>query len=446
MTAHSSPSRHFAPRSVTKMLAPLRKHRKKVLGLGAMTLFLIIGIPVIKSHLTTVDNAVVAESKVLSVETLTVEAVDSYDVTRTYTGEIVALRTSDLGFERGGELISVLVQEGDVVSAGMPLARLDTSNLQTQRQQLEAERARALAQLAELEAGPRIEDIAAAEANVREIEQQLLLQGVQLSRREYLYREGAISEEALDEFAYGEEVLQARLDQARSNLQELRNGTRQEQILAQQAVVKQLEAAIADLDVTIGKSTLKSPFSGIVSARQIDEGTVVGAGQPIVRIVEDVAPEARVGMPIDVASELQVGDIQTVDLGADRYTATVTALLPEVDPETRTQVVVLQLEQATVSQISPGQTVRVDMTETIATEGIWLPTAALTQDVRGLWSAYVLLPTKENETAYEIQSQTVEILHQDENRTLVRGTVQQGDRVVSSGIHRLTPGQQVQPL
>ena len=446
MAAYLSSSRNFAARSAEKIFTPLRQHRKKVLGLGAILLIGVVGVPVLRSHTTTADTATEVSAEVLSVETLTAEAVDSYDVTRTYTGEIVALRASDLGFERGGELISVLVQEGDVVSVGMPLAQLDISNLQTQRQQLEAERARAVAQLTELETGPRIEDIATAEANVREIEQQLVLQGIQLSRREYLYAEGAVSKESLDEFAYGEEVLQARLDQANSSLQELRNGTRREQILAQQAAVKQLDAAIADLDVTIGKSTLRSPFAGIVSARQIDEGTVVGAGQSIVRVVENLAPEARVGMPVDVASELQVGDIQMVNLGANLYTATVTALLPEVDPETRTQVVVLQLEEATVSQISPGQTVRVDMTETIASRGIWLPTAALTQDVRGLWSAYVLLPTNEDDTVYEVQPQTVEILHQEENRTLVRGTVQQGERIVSSGIHRLTPGQQVQPI
>ena len=446
MAAYLSSSRNFAARSAEKIFTPLRQHRKKVLGLGAILLIGVVGVPVLRSRTTTADAATEVSAEVLSVETLTAEAVDSYDVTRTYTGEIVALRASDLGFERGGELISVLVQEGDVVSVGTPLAQLDISNLQTQRQQLEAERARAVAQLTELETGPRIEDIATAEANVREIEQQLVLQGIQLSRREYLYAEGAISKESLDEFAYGEEVLQARLDQANSSLQELRNGTRREQILAQQAAVKQLDAAIADLDVTIGKSTLRSPFAGIVSARQIDEGTVVGAGQSIVRVVENLAPEARVGMPVDVASELQVGDIQMVNLGANLYTATVTALLPEVDPETRTQVVVLQLEEATVSQISPGQTVRVDMTETIASRGIWLPTAALTQDVRGLWSAYVLLPTNEDDTVYEVQPQTVEILHQEENRTLVRGTVQQGERIVSSGIHRKTPGQQVQPI
>ncbi|MEO1351596.1 MAG: efflux RND transporter periplasmic adaptor subunit [Cyanobacteria bacterium J06635_15] len=442
MTAHSS--RLSASRSTAKIFTHLRRHRKKVLGLSALSLLLLVGIPVVQTRVNTSNTEEETQPNVLSVETLVAEAVDSYDVARTYTGEVAALQTSNLGFERGGEIVSVLVEEGDRVSTGAPLAQLDISNLQTQRQQLEAERAQAQARLSELEAGPRAEDIATAEANVREIEQQLELQKIQRSRRAWLYTQGAISRESLDEFTYGEDVLQARLDQARSNLQELRNGTRQEQILAQQAAVRQLDAALVDLDVTIRKSTLQSPFSGIISAREIDNGTVVGAGQTILRIVEDVAPEARVGMPAEVASELQVGDVQMVNLGASRYPAAVTAVLPEVDPETRTQVVVFQLEQANIAQVTPGQTVRVDMTETVPSEGIWLPTTALTQDVRGLWSTYVLVPTEEG--SYEVQPQTVEILHQEENQTLVRGTVQPGDRIIASGIHRLTPGQRVQPL
>lgn len=444
MTAHSS--RSFASRSTTKMFVHLRRHRKKILGLSALSLLLLVGIPVVQNRVSTSSTEEETRPQMLSVETFVAEAVDSYDVTRTYTGAVAALQTSSLGFERGGELVSVLVEEGDRVSTGDPLAQLDISNLQTQRQQLEAERAQAQARLSELEAGPRTEDIATAEANVREIEQQLELQKIQRSRREWLYTQGAISRESLDEFTYGEDVLQARLDQARSNLQELRNGTRQEQILAQQAAVRGLDAALADLDITIRKSTLKSPFSGIISAREIDDGTVVGAGQAILRIVEDVSPEARVGMPTEVASELQVGDMQRVNLGASQYPAMVTAVLPEVDPETHTQIVVFQFEQASIAQVTPGQTVRVNMTETVPSEGIWLPTTALTQDVRGLWSTYALAPTEENSTAYEVQPQTVEILHQEENQTLVCGTVQPGDRIIASGIHRLTPGQRVQPL
>ena len=376
-----------------------------------------------------------------------VEPVSNYDVARAYTGEIAALRASDLGFERTGQLVEVYVQEGDRVAAGAPVARLDTRNLQTQRQQLEAEKARAVAQLAELETGARVEDIAAAEATVRDIEQQLALQQAQRSRRAVLYNEGAISREELDEFSYGQGALQARLDQAQSNLEELQNGTRQEQLDAQQALVQQLDARIADVDVNISKSTLTASFDGIVSTRQVDEGTVVGVGQSVIRLVENAAPEARIGMPVDTAKQMQVGDRQTIQIGGETYAATVAAVLPEVDPGTRTQIVVLQLEQADLPHINPGQTARVELIETIPTEGVWIPTNALTQDIRGLWSCYVLTQLNDsNPTVYDVQPQTVEILHQDANQALVRGTVQPGDRVVANGVHRLVPGQQVRPL
>lgn len=447
MTSNTLPPTDSDADTQTRLWSAIRQHPRWTLGVSAIAL--LVGIPVaikpplVNPQAEAANSETTAEAAVLSVETIQAEAVSQYEVTRTYTGEIAALRSSDLGFERSGQLVNVLVQEGDRVAAGTPLARLDTSNLQTQRQQLEAEKARALARLAELEAGPRPEDIAAAAASVRELEQELALQATQRSRREFLYEEGAIAREELDEFTYGQEALKARLDQARSRLAELRNGTRSEQILAQQATVRQLDAAIADLDVTIRKSTLRSPFAGVVSARQVDEGTVVGAGQPVVRLVENAAPEARIGIPTNTASRLQVGDTRTVRLGQARYPATVTSVLPEVDPDTRTQVVVFQLDASTIPQLNPGQTVRVDLTKTIATEGIWLPSEALTQGIRGLWNAYVLLPSEDNPEQYEVQPQSVEILHQNGDRVLVRGTLQAGDRIVANGTHRLVPGQTV---
>ena len=447
MTVDSPPSSSEATHFASKALKRISGHPKTTARVGVIALLLLVGIPVVRIQLA--DSAAsVAEASdpvVTSVETLLVEGVDGYDTTRAYTGAIAALRSSDLGFERGGELVTVLVQEGDRVAAGTPLAQLDISNLQTQRQQLEADQARALAMLSELEAGPRIEDIAVAEATVRQLEQELALQSTQRSRREFLYERGAVSREELDEFAYGQGALQAQLDQARSRLEELQNGTRQEQILAQRAVVQQLEAAISDIDVTIRKSTLQSPFAGIIADRQVDEGTVIGAGQSVVRLVEDAAPEARIGMPVATANQLQVGDTQRVQLDTETFTATVSAVLPEVDPETRTHVVVFQLDTAAVPSIYPGQTVRVEIAESVPTDGIWLPISALTQDLRGLWSAYALIPVEAAGT-YEVQAQSVEILHQESDRALVRGTLQPGDRIVADGVHRLVPGQQVNPL
>ena len=420
-------------------------------GLGAVGLLSAVGTPIIQTRLAAQDTETteVREVNPLAVETLTVEGVDSYIVTRAYTGEIAALRSSDLGFTRGGELMQVFVEEGDRVTSGQPLAQLDTQNLQAQRRQLEAQQAEAQARLLELERGARQEDIAAAQAEVRDIASQLQLQEQQRSRREFLYEEGAISREQLDEFAFGAETLKARLDRAKSNLNELLNGTRPEQVAAQRAVVQQLEASIADLDIDLSKSTLQAPFEGIVSARQVDEGIVVGAGQSVVRLVENEAPEARVGMPENAANRLPPGTPVTVTVGTAQYSATVRSVLPEVDPDTRTQIVIFQLEPAAITQLNPGQTVRVDLSETIPTGGIWVPTQALTQDIRGLWSVFAIIPTgseEAHEEAHKVQPKSVEILHQESNRVLVQGTLQIGDRIIANGIHRLVPGQQVRPL
>lgn len=422
------------------------RQRLALICLSAMGL-LLIGVPRVKERIASSAEVAPAQARVLPVETLTVTPVSSYSVSRSYTGEVAPLRASELGFERSGQLVEVLIEEGDVVETGTPLARLDIRNLQTQRQQLLAEKSRANAQLAELQAGARSEDIAAAAAAVRDLEEQLRLQQVQRSRRESLYAQGAISREELDEFSFGEGALQARLDQARSQLQELQNGTRPEQVMAQQALVQQLDASIADLDVTIAKSTLRAPFGGVISTKQVDEGTVVGAGQSVIRLLESATPEARVGMPISAIDQLNIGDEKTVYLGERPYSATVSSILPEVDAQTRTQTVVLALESAAASQANSGQTVRVNLQETIPTDGMWLPTEALTQGIRGLWTSYVLVPEENPDgERYTVQPQSVEILYQNSDRVLVRGTLQPGDVVVASGPHRLVPGQLVTPV
>lgn len=393
----------------------------------------------------------VAVARPLPVTTLKATPVKSYQVMRTYTGEVAAIRTSQLGFERGGKLVNVFVKEGDRVKSGQPIAKLDVSNLQMQKLQLEAQKAQAQARLDEFIAGPRQQDIAASRAAVDDIKQQLQLQRTKLKRRKYLYGEGAIAREQLDEIAFGENSLTARLRQAQSNLDELLAGTRTEQIAAQRAAVKQLEASISDLQITIAKSTIKAPFASIVSSRQIDEGTVVNAGQAVVRLVENTSPEARIGMPATVVNKLQIGSPQTVEINNQTYSARVASILPVVNSNTRTQVVVLKLEASTISKINPGQTVRLKLTDTIPTEGFWLPNKALTQGLRGLWTSYVLVkPKTENpnlpKDAFVLEQRSVEILHQESDRVLVRGTLQSGDRIVANGVHRLVPGQMVRPI
>lgn len=381
----------------------------------------------------------------LPVDTLEVTLSESYETQRTYTGDIEARRSSELGFEQPGLVVRMLVEEGDRVTANQVIAELDTQRLLAQRQELLAQKAQAEADLAELIAGPRSETISSAQANVRDIEAQLELAEQRYQRRRQLQIEGVISMEELDEFASERNAIQARLDAANSELGELQTGSRSEDITAQQAVVRSLDARIGTLDVDIAKSQLRAPFDGRVALRHVDEGVVISAGQTVLRLVEDGAVEARVGLPVQAASTLDVGSQQVVIVDGREYSATVKSLLPELNSSTRTISAILTLPDDAVA--APGEVVRVAIANRIQQRGYWLPATALVRSDRGLWSTYALSPaTNQSETEdFTVQRQEVEVLLTAGDRVFVRGTLQPGDRVVATGTHRIVVGQRVTP-
>ncbi|HZG37996.1 MAG TPA: efflux RND transporter periplasmic adaptor subunit [Nodosilinea sp.] len=380
-----------------------------------------------------------AMAAALPVEVMTLTPVDAYTVERQYTGEIVAQRSSALGFEQGGTVVALLVKEGDRVSVGQPLARLDTRSLTAQRQQLVAQRDQAVATLTELQNGPRQQSIAAAQAAVGDLEQQVALSATQRDRRSELYQRGAISREELDQQTFGTGALENRLAQAQSELDELLAGTRPELIAAQVARVRQLEASIEAIDIDISKAVITAPFAGRVSDRLVDEGVVVSGGQTVLQLTEGGATEARIGLPAEVANSLSLGSAQSVAVGERTFAATVTALLPELDSTSRTVTAVLTLD--TSEDLTLGQTARLVLKDTQPTAGFWLPSTALVQGEQGLWSVYVA--AGESAAEAEVARQPVEIVHTEGNRVLVQGLVAAGDRVITAGTHRVVPGQAV---
>ncbi|MDJ0590323.1 MAG: efflux RND transporter periplasmic adaptor subunit [Pleurocapsa sp. MO_226.B13] len=391
-----------------------------------------------------------SSTTILPVETVKVNLVDSYQVDRTYIGTIVSRRSSSLGFERGGKLLNLTVDLGEQVEVGAPLAVLDTKNLKAKQQELLAERKQVKAQLQELLAGSRSETIAAAKSTVKSIQSQLKLAQTKGQRRQELHTSGAISREQLDEATTEVNTLQARLNEAQSQLDELLAGTRPEKIAAQQALLEQLDAKLASLELELEQSTLKAPFTGRVAKRLVDEGTVVSAGESIFTLVEASNLEVHVGVPVNTASQIPLGSKQQLKIGSRIYQAQVLSTLPQLDSATRTLTVVLGLDESAASEVRAGQVARLKLSENIADSGYWLPTTALVRGVRGLWSCYVL-GDSENvannpNKAFRVEQQEVEVLQTQSDRVFVRGTLQNNDRVIINGNHRLVPGQLVRPI
>lgn len=319
----------------------------------------------------------------LRVESRTLAPELGYDVRRRFTGVVRSRRESGLGFERPGLVTSIQVDEGDDVRAGQVLASLDVAQLEVRRRQLVA--------------------------SLREAEAQVELSDLTSSRLTELAEARYASRQSSDEARLG--------------------------LAARQAAADQLRAAIDAVDVELRKSRLVAPFGGTVARRLADEGAVVQAGQPVLRFLERERAEAVVGVPVGDASNLKVGSTHDVWLGDRRVAATLTASVDDVDPRTRTRSLVFALPDD--AEATDGQVIQLEVSRRVESRGYWVPLDAMTEGLRGLWTVYTV--TEEGRIAPE----AVQVLHLEDDRAFVRGTLEPGDEIVVSGLHRVVPGQAV---
>jgi RND family efflux transporter MFP subunit len=424
---------------------PLRRFlTPRVIG-TAVVLTLVVGAGAAAVSRADTGEKADAEAEVIiqPVETVILETACDVTQSRTYTGIITAKRSAELGFERPARLTAVHFDDGDIVEAGQPIATLDTRRLRTKRREIVARHQAAVAVLAELTAGPRKETIEAARAQVADLQSQLELRNRTYRRTQKLRKQNAATDQDIDTSELSLQSTEARLNASQKQLDELEAGTRKEQITAQQANVDQLVATMEDIDIELDNSILKAPFSGQIADRYLDEGTVVSPGQAVVRIVERQTLEARIGLPLHTVQTLSIGDPIELACNDANCTGTLVRKLPEIDIATRTQTVVISIDQQTAPMLVPGQVVQTSVTQPVDKQGFLLPTAALLPGVRGLWSVFGVIQQNGKEV---IQRRHVEILHTSGDQVLIRGTVKSGDRVVISGVQRLVSGQQVRAV
>lgn len=438
---------NVASADATEEIEQKMTHRHKS-GLPVLlygTLFIIVmaamfGLNVILAGKEKQDQPV--DSASIPVEVITLAESDFFSVKRTYTGIIKAARTSNLSFPRMGELTAVLVSEGDRVKKNQLLATIDDRSLRAKEKELIARKKAAQAVLDELVAGPRKQTIASARAEVSQRQAELDLEKAELQRAKKLFEDAIISRSKYDNIQFGTQAAQARLEAARQKLVELEAGTRPEKIEAQRAAVDQLAAMLEEVSVDLKDSQLKAPYAGVISKTEADEGTIVSPAVTLFRLVDDSRLEAWIGLPAEKASRFSVGQQHLVSVNGQKIKSTVAAVLPELSPTTRTRTVIFSLINRTTDPVVPFQIVRVDISQQNKAKGFWVPVTSLIQSKRGLWALYVAEPD-ERGSFLTVSRRDVEVLHLDQQRAYVRGTIQQGERVIVGGTHRVVPGQRV---
>lgn len=333
-----------------------------------------------------------AEIRLAPVEVLEVEGAPGYEVEQRYVGAVEARRRSRLAFELGGTLESVHFEEGEAVEAGSVLAEIDSDRLRARRNELEATREQAVA----------TRDLAESTLN----------------RFDTLTDRRAVSEQERDE--------------ARERLE------------TAEASIRRIDSQIDSVDVDLEKSRLAAPFAGTLARRHVDEGAVVSPNQPVFELLETDRLEVRAGLSEEAVRGLEPGqEIAVRSAEGERVSLPILRVLPQRDPRARTIDVILDLGAADLSP-RDGDLVTVLRTMRVDEPGFFLPRNSLTESTRGLWACFVAVPDPDaGPEAHRLDRRDLEVLHEYADTVYVRGSLEPGDWVLSTGLQKIAPGQRV---
>lgn len=272
------------------------------------------------------------------------------------TGVVLPVRWATLSFKMGGQVEDILVQEGDQVQEGQLLIQLDNSDLEDAVAQAEAGLATAQATLAQVEAGPRAEELAVAQAGLAAAQAQLAKLRTGPTQEEITAARGALetatialqqAQAAYDEVSWLEEIrempqalalqqataeyeiakakyealirgasaediaaAQAEVDRARASLELLRVGARPEDVAVADAQIAQAELALSQALSALEDASLTAPFAGTVGSLRVRKGEMVSPGTAVVTL-GDVS-EFRVE-----TTDLNEIDIYLVEVGQE---------------------------------------------------------------------------------------------------------------------------------
>lgn len=303
-----------------------------------------------------------------------------------FAGTVEPRYKSDLGFRVLGRIVSRDVNVGDLVKKGRRLATLDPVAYQLAVRSAQADLAAATA---------RLENAAATETRQRELLQQ-----------------NSATQAQFEAAQQARETAEAGVTRAKANL----------------------DKAEEQLDYT----ELRGDFDGVVTATAAQLGQVVQPGQTVVTVARPDIREAVVDLPDSIGRDLKAGDRLDIALQVDPFVkaaGSVREIAPQADPTTRTLRVRVTLDNPPES-FRLGTTISATVT-TQAAPGIELPVSALLER-DGKTMVWVVDPATRT-----VSTRDVTVAARDGSAVRVLDGLASGTRVVTAGVHSLTPGQTV---
>lgn len=325
--------------------------------------------------------AAAAEEKVIPVEVATVQT-GSMALVLAYPGNLEPKDSVDLIPGASGRIVSVLVEVGDEVKAGDPIATIEDDTYLAQLKQAQSALTNAKLNLAKMELGARPEEIAAAQAAVQLARAQLNdVTTISDDERTKAAADLAKTQAALktaqteyDKIAWAGDVGATQQAQTLQNatiayqnalanynlavnpsdstVAPLMNSLAQAELLlalkkqpyrqvdfeAARVAISQAEAALEQANIQLGEVVIKAPFDGVVAEVKVSTGSRVSQQTAVAQFLSQEM-EVSLNVPESMISQVKKGQSAALQLTAypgQDFPGEVTSIAPTADKDTRT--------------------------------------------------------------------------------------------------------------
>jgi multidrug efflux pump subunit AcrA (membrane-fusion protein) len=240
-------------------------------------------------------------------------------------GDVEAIQVATISAQTTGYLRRFHADIGDRVSAGQLLAEIDTPQVDQQLQQARANLAQAVASLGQ------------AEANLNQAATNMEYARVTYERNKYLAQQHVVSDQIRDQMKAAYDVAKAGVDAMQANIN------------AAKATIASNEANVRSLKALQGFQKVFSPFAGVITARNVEVGSLISPGSSSVSSLTGTTPSSST---IPGSGTTPSGTNASANSGGLFQIARIDTLR-----------IFISVPQAFASTIKPGQTANISVRE-----------------------------------------------------------------------------------
>ncbi len=332
----------------------------------------------------------------VQVQPVTIETISDI---KSVTGSLRAALKSDIASIESGRIDEIHIKEGQSISKGEVIAKLDNRRI--------------------------IHDIDRVKAEANETKSRIRRNEQELKIHSEDYEALLAAEKSFTGSVSGQRLREARLKTVTST----------EEINVLRTSLFVLQAELDRLQTSLADTVIKAAFSGVITSKHVDLGSWVTAGDPVVSIIDNQRLEAWLDIPETIPIQLLTKDHVTVSVNESRISAKSLRVIPKVNERSRNYQLIVELDGAD-STLVPGMSVAGTVPNGSVSPQLLVPFDAIQRNGAGYF-VFKAQPMPDGMSAMPVP---IDIRFRTGTHAAVTAdSLAPGDQVITEGNERLFP-------